>query len=240
MLVRSCYWKKGEEIGSWPKRDLEPNPTPLSAMMRRRLTPLGQKTVEMFYRSSSHSNPENIPWVVSSRHGDGRRMLNLLSNLARKELLSPTDFSMSVHNAIVGTFSIATKNKKTHSALSGAELSFEAGLFEAFALQKEKKGTVGYIYYDMPLPLPFEDKVGNDCSEVYVALVLSECGQDKEFIELFPETLYLDYERAEEYSVNKNSSSVSYLLGFLKNDAKRCKISVPGGYFLLERIRSKA
>ncbi len=55
---------------------------------------------------------------------------------------------MSVHNAIIGVFSIATGNTQAHSALAGGNASFEAGLLESIVLLKEKGGSVGYVYYD--------------------------------------------------------------------------------------------
>lgn len=237
--ISRCYWKIGEETGFWPKSESEQSQKPLSAIIRRRLTSLGQKVVEGLYRSSSPGTLDQFPWVVSCRHGDMERVVNLLSSLARKEMLSPINFSLSVHNAIIGLFSIAVKNRKNHVALSGAALSFEMGLVEAFALQKQKKETVGYIYYDRSLPHPYKGQIGNEISEVYFVLLLSEGDKDKKSMEFPSKSIYLTYERNELYSskeLNKYSSNISCLLGFLKADAKRCKISVPGGNFLLERV----
>lgn len=230
MQLKSCYWRKGEQVGTWPKNEAGHNQKPLS---RRRLTLLGQKAVEMLYRVSPAS-PEQISWVVSCRHGDMHRMVALLSSLAKKEMLSPTDFSLSVHNAIVGAFSIETNNKKNHTALSGAALSFEAGLLEAFALQREKKETVGYIYYDMPLPEIYTEKGEEEGEEICLALLLGE--KDKESVEFSSESIYLSYIKDEEDILNKNSSNISGLLGFLKNDAKEYRISVPSGAILLDRV----
>src|SRR3990167_6452217 len=103
MQLKSCYWIRGKETCAWPQSEAEHTQKQLPSSSRRRLTPLGQKTVEMLYRVA---NQEQISWVVSCRHGDMHRMISLLSSLARNEQLSPTDFSLSVHNAIVGAFSI--------------------------------------------------------------------------------------------------------------------------------------
>ena len=102
------------------------------------MTPLGRQAVQLIYKSISERN-SSIPWIVACRHGDIEHKLNLLSNLAQDEMLSPTDFSMSVHNAIIGMFSIATDNKHTYSALAGGPNSFEAGLLESIALLKRKR-----------------------------------------------------------------------------------------------------
>jgi hypothetical protein len=239
MRVKCCFWKMGEETGSWPKNEEENKQKSLPAMIRRRLTPLGQRVLDMFYRTSSHANQEQISWVVSCRHGDINRMISLLSSLAKKELLSPTDFSMSVHNAIVGFFSIAIKNKKSHTALSGGQLSFEMGLLEAYALQRDTKGTVGYMYYNTPMPPPYEGKVENDCPEVCLAVLLSGDDNDNKDAELLSKNIYLFYVKNRDFGIKKNSFNISNVLEFLQNDSKRFKISIPGGNFLLERIYPK-
>jgi hypothetical protein len=172
MRIECCFWEINGENEAWPKEKQSKVASSLPPLVRRRLTSLGQKALGMFYRTFPSENQKKIPWVVACRHGDMQRMVNLLSSLAAKEVFSPTDFSMSVHNAIVGLYSICVKNEEPHTALSGGELSFEAGLLEAFALQKEKRKTVGYIYYDSPLPGQYEGKIENDCPDICIALLL--------------------------------------------------------------------
>ena len=47
-----------------------------------------------------------MPLVYASRHGETTRNFALLSDTAEQQPLSPTQFSLSVHNAIIGLWSI--------------------------------------------------------------------------------------------------------------------------------------
>ena len=49
---------------------------------------------------------EDLPLVFISRHGETPRTLDILSDLASEQPLSPTQFSLSVHNAVIGLWSI--------------------------------------------------------------------------------------------------------------------------------------
>jgi len=225
----SCCWKIGEELGAWPFRESEEKEDNLSMMAGRRLTPLGRMAFKTLKRSTKILDQKDISWVISSQHGDASRMVNLLLSLSKGDFLSPTDFSMSVHNAIIGAYSILTNSKKMSTALSANEMSFEAGLIEAFALQREKKERVGYMYYDAPLPSPYEEKVENTFPETCLALLLSEEENDIGW------GLKLNYLAGQEPVIENRVNAVMSFVGFLKSDKKRYEIPVPGGHFLWER-----
>jgi hypothetical protein len=225
----NCFWTLGEDIGSCPSRPPQETEDKRSMLMRRRLTPLGRMAFEGLDHSSKNLSQKDIPWVVACRHGDGARMVKLLSDLAKSEPVSPTDFSMSVHNAIIGAYSIATQNKKMHTALSAAEKSFEAGLIEAFALQREKNETIGYLYYDMDLLSPYEEKVEDRFPATCLGFLLSGEQTDLKL------GLQLHYFSNQRNGTEKSDNTVKSFVGFLRNDEKRYEIPVPGGYFLWER-----
>jgi len=218
MNVLNCYWLIGDVSGGWPEdiRDADELPK----LMRRRLSPLGRQALQTVYKSYSHIGHENISWVVACRDGDAFRRIDLLSTLARKEMLSPTDFSMSVHNAIIGTFSIFTGNKQNHTALAGADCTFESGLIEAMALQKDKGGTVGYAYYDY---LDTHNK-NKPHQVVCVTMVLGN-GNDNLTIRF---NNFIDVNTTEPFDINK-------LVEYLQNDEQTFRIRVAGGEILLER-----
>jgi len=70
--------------------------------------------------------------VFTSCHGDLAITDNLCSTLvAHPELLSPTRFHNSVHNAASGYWGIATGNRHASTAVSAFAQSFAAGLLEA-------------------------------------------------------------------------------------------------------------
>ncbi len=228
MKIINCGWLVNATFGSWPIDGQPPDDLPLS--MRRRLSSLGRQTLQVLNTCTKGLNSKLIPWVVSCRHGDIGRRLNLLSNLVQEEMLSPTDFSMSVHNAIIGVFSIATGNKHTHSALAAGPNSFEAGLLESVALLKEKGGSVGYIYYDYIVTDELSDRINDDGQVECFAMVLSN---DTEGTVLVEYSIVKNAMASNDVAVN--SFSINKLLCFFKNNEKKFTVPVGGGEILFAR-----
>ncbi len=218
MNVLNCCWLIGNTSGSWPENTGDGDDLP--ALMRRRLSPLGRQALQTVFKSYSHIGRENISWVVACRDGDAFRRIDLLSSLAKDEMLSPTDFSMSVHNAIIGMFSIFTGNKHNHTALAGGESTFESGLLEAIALQMDKAGSVGYVYYD------YLDSDNQDTTHQVkcVAMVLGN-GNDELTIRFSNNS---DVGTIESFDINN-------LLEYLKDDEQTFRVPVAGGEILFER-----
>lgn len=100
----------------------------LPAMLRRRLDKAGRATCEILALLDSRGD---CPLVYASRHGDVTASLDMLSGLAREENLSPARFSMSVHNAVMGVYSIARKHRGPIQALGACGDEFQALLWEA-------------------------------------------------------------------------------------------------------------
>ena len=159
MQIAYAYWHIGTEVGAWPKAASTIESAALPTGIQRRLTSLGRLAIQNLSLAQKASGQQNLSWVISSRHGDTQRMERLLTDLSNNEQVSPTDFGMSVHNAIIGMFSIATKNKAAHTAISAGDKSFQAGLIETYALHKAGQDHIGYMYYDAPLPKAYEEKV---------------------------------------------------------------------------------
>jgi hypothetical protein len=75
--------------------------------------------------------------VFISRHGETPRTFDILSDLATEQPLSPTQFSLSVHNAIIGLWSIMRGETSEMTALAAAGDGLEHGMLEAAALLSE-------------------------------------------------------------------------------------------------------
>ena len=126
--------------------------TPISTptILRRRVSPVGQKALQAAFGLHEIGAAR---FVLSSRHGEFGRTLTLLKALADGEPLSPADFSLSVHHALVGLLSIATKNRLGHTAVAAGRESFGYGLLEAAATAAENPGSgVVLMHFDEPLP----------------------------------------------------------------------------------------
>jgi hypothetical protein len=107
----------------------------LPAMQRRRLSGLGRMLMHVAW-PLAEGRP-SMPLVFVSRHGETSRTLSVLQALAADEPLSPTQFSLSVHNAIIGQWSILRGDNSEMTALAGEEDGLEHGVLEALSLLAE-------------------------------------------------------------------------------------------------------
>jgi Beta-ketoacyl synthase, N-terminal domain len=130
-------------------------------MLRRRAGFLGKMALEVAYQCLGERI--DVPIVFSSRHGEASRSVDLLLDLAKGVLLSPTSFGLSVHNATGGLFSIARGDHASNIALSAGRSSVEHAVIEACGLLAEGEPAVLLVVYDCPLPTPY--CVFQDCDE---------------------------------------------------------------------------
>lgn len=128
----------------------EPPLRAMPAMQRRRVGPLGKMALEVAYNCLNGRT--NVPTLFCSRHGEVARSVDLLRDLASGELLSPTSFGLSVHNAIGGTFSIVRGDHANHAALSARESTIEHAVIEACGLLADGERAVLLVVYESPLP----------------------------------------------------------------------------------------
>ena len=90
--------------------------------------------------------------VFTSRHGELERNFKILQALARTESLSPTEFTMSVHNSAVGSLTIAAKTPLVSSSVSAGSDSFQQGLFEVRTLFASGLKQVLLVDFDGVIP----------------------------------------------------------------------------------------
>lgn len=122
-------------------------------MLRRRVSPLGQKALRAAWTEVDSA----ARLVFSSRHGEFGRTLSIMDALVREEEVSPADFTLSVHHALAGLLSIAQGNHLGHTAIAAGTESLFFGLMEAVACSIENPSVpVVLVYYDEPLPEPFD------------------------------------------------------------------------------------
>lgn len=124
-------------------------------MMRRRLGRLSKMAIWSLYQIDETLRADRS-LVFSSRHGDSSATNEILEIIATKSEISPADFSLSVHNACPGQYSIHTKNKRPYTALAAGAESFSMGLFEAVSLSMEQNQPVLYCYVENDLNPKFQ------------------------------------------------------------------------------------
>lgn len=149
----------------------EPDVAFVERMQRRRLSPLARAFCHCAGRLQP---PPGTPVVFASRHGESERNLAIFRDLAAGAEVSPTLFSLSVHNAVPGLWSILTGNRAPVTALAAGPESFPWGLVEALgAFRNDPAAPVLFVYADDALPEPWPDPVPKGLPHA-VGLLLGE------------------------------------------------------------------
>jgi len=116
------------------------------------------------------------PIILSSPHGDMASTATLLTDITKREPLSPSLFGLSVHNAPIGALSLCLDGPGDQTALAGGAATLSAGLLEAYArLVTAEAAEVLLIHADEKLPeiyAPFDAATPG----VFVAMVLRLVG----------------------------------------------------------------
>ena len=115
-----------------PESEASPDVSFLPAIQRRRLSRLARMAFSVGWPLAE--GLQDLPLVFISRHGETPRTLDILSDLAHEQPLSPTQFSLSVHNAVIGLWSILRGEQSEMSAIAAAADGFEQGVLEAAGL----------------------------------------------------------------------------------------------------------
>lgn len=118
-----------------PDDQQQPDVSFLPAMQRRRLSRLARMLFHVAWPLAEGQGP--LPLVFASRHGETPRTLAILNELAKGEPLSPTQFSLSVHNAIIGLWSILREDRSEMTAMAAAGDGLEQAMVEASGMLAE-------------------------------------------------------------------------------------------------------
>jgi hypothetical protein len=148
----------------------------LPAMFRRRLSRLSKMMLRVAFDCLSN-RPAPVQTVFCSRHGELSRTTELLNSIVADELLSPTAFSMSVHNTASGLYSIATQNKSASSAIASGVDTLESGFLDAAAcLHANGANEIMLVIGDEPLPEPLKEFTEEKIPPYAIAFLLSNRG----------------------------------------------------------------
>lgn len=147
-----------------PPQDTRKRPSPelLPPNERRRAPDTVAVSLEVASKACAHAQrePANLPSVFSSTHGDLAITDYMAETLAESpELLSPTKFHNSVHNAAAGYWAIATGCMRPYTALSASHRSFANGLLEALVQAQSDATSILYVAYDIEAQGPLASVV---------------------------------------------------------------------------------
>jgi len=104
-------------------------------MLQRRLSPLAKAV----FNSADKCivTGEQIPTVFSSAHGEICKSLEMLNVIQAGDEVSPTAFSLSVHNAIAGLFSIVYANQQEITVIAPGQEGIAPAFVEGLGFCKK-------------------------------------------------------------------------------------------------------
>lgn len=156
-LEHWCLWRSEETSATdcWPGGEILPcdggqaDVGFMSLIQRRRLSPLAMAACAVAWRCQLQSG--DMPSVFYSSHGESRYYFEMLEGMAQGEKISPTRFSLSVHNAIAGQFGIHAESHLPYVCLAGGTEGLFAALLEAAGMLLESPRVL-LVCYEQPLP----------------------------------------------------------------------------------------
>lgn len=157
-----------------PQAEDAPDVSFLPALQRRRLSHLARMAFAVGWPLAE--GREALPLVFVSRHGETPRTFALLCELAERQPLSPTQFSLSVHNAVIGLWSILRGETSEMTALAAAGDGFEQGLLEAAGLLHDGAPAVLLIVAEEQPPQAYRPRI-EDVPFAYALALLITPGE---------------------------------------------------------------
>lgn len=152
-----------------------PSPDLLPANERRRAPDTVAVALEVGSKACAHArrDPATLPSVFASTHGDLAITDYMCETLASTpQLVSPTRFHNSVHNAAAGYWAIATGCMRPYTAVSADCYSFGNGLLEALVQAQSDDTNVLFVAYDIAARGPLATVV-NSTGKLGCALVIN-------------------------------------------------------------------
>lgn len=123
---------------------------PIPKMLQRRFSPMAKAVFEA--ADSCVTIGEQIPTVFSSANGELAKSLAMLQTIDAQDELSPTAFSLSVHNAIAGLFSMVYQNQCESTVIAAGQQGIAPAFIEALGILQEGAAEVLLVLYDEPVP----------------------------------------------------------------------------------------
>lgn len=156
----------------------EPEVRFLAPPVRRRATRLTRLMLQAAYDCTEEAERACVRTVFASRHGAIHVAVKILAEIARGEIVSPLQFSHSVHNTQAGLFSIAAGNRHASSSIAAETDTFAHGFLEALLhLERAPSEEVLYVIGDEPIPGSLIHLVDEPRTAYAAALLLSRSGE---------------------------------------------------------------
>lgn len=185
-----CLWQSGAAPAAeviWPGGQILPSHDGsadvsfLPMMQRRRLSPLARAACAVAWHCRlTHGD---MPVVFFSCHGESQYYLEILSGLATEGCVSPSRFSLCVHNAIGGLHSLHSESTQAYVSLAGGSEGFFSPFLEAAGLLLEVPSVL-LVWYEQPLPAIHQAYLTSYGQTWALAMVLSKAVQSRPQLQL--------------------------------------------------------
>ncbi|HET7922522.1 MAG TPA: beta-ketoacyl synthase chain length factor [Gammaproteobacteria bacterium] len=157
--------------------EAQPDVSYLPGMLRRRLDTPGRMALATAWPCAD--GLETVQLVFASRHGALTRTMEMLTAMANEEPLSPTLFSLAVHNSNAGLFSIARGDRGAATAMAAGEDSLPLAILEAANMVMEGAPHVLVTCTDERAPAPYQSGIGDPPGLPFaVSLLLTPAADD--------------------------------------------------------------
>lgn len=180
-LKHWCAWQSASISGpGWPGGEILPNHQGsadvsfLPMMQRRRLSPLARAACAVAWNCRQAES--EMPSIFYSAHGESSYFFEMLEEMTAGEPVSPSRFSLAVHNAIVGQFSLYSENVLPYVALAGGSEGLFAGFIEAAGMLLQAPNVM-LVCYDQPLPEVYRPYLSTAEQTWALAMVLAKPDQ---------------------------------------------------------------
>lgn len=159
---------------------LEPEIGFLVANRRRRLSPLSRVVIDTYHRANGNPTEGlHIPSVLCSTYGEHVRNTNLILDISANSDVSPTAFSLSVHNAVAGLISIFYDNEAPCLTMATNKSGVSVAMFEAYSMLKDSSH-LSLTIYDGPVHESYRDAVPDSDDTAAITMILSPASLKKD------------------------------------------------------------
>ncbi|TAK59763.1 beta-ketoacyl synthase chain length factor [Methylobacter sp.] len=143
-------WQTWRDRQTFAQQEKAAIPAAVPKALQRRLSPLARAVFNA--ADGCIDNDKSLPIIFSSAHGEVNKSLEMLQSMQKGEEVSPTAFSLSVHNAIPGLFSMAYGNHQEITVIAPGQDGIAPAFIEALGLLQERHADeVLIVLYDEPL-----------------------------------------------------------------------------------------
>ena len=160
-----------EKWAAWQATPEAPRPDVsfVPPLARRRLTGVERAALAVAKAVYPDSPPpEGLPVVFASRWGEIGTTIDLMRQFHDDGEMSPAGFSVSVHNAAPGAFSLFTRNRAGYTAIAARRRTLSSGFLEALA---QRTRTL-FVYAEEATPEFYRPAFGPAQEAVAVAVLM--------------------------------------------------------------------